>query len=254
MICGNNVSWQFKQKKGSVNVLKSVSFELKQGRITTFMGTSGAGKTTLLKCMANLYAHYEGVITYGERDLKSLKPGERASTIGFVLQQFHLFPHLNVLQNCTYALTQSMGINKAEAEERVIDILIALNMQKFIQAYPSQLSGGQQQRVAIARALALRPPVLLLDEPTSALDPESKKSFETLLLDLNAQGITIALSSHDMPFIRQVVDFVYFMENGEVVEEWDQKSEELASKDKIKHFLTEKITLMSALKYPYESI
>ena len=111
-------------------------------------------------------------------------------------------------------------------------------MQRFIHSFPSQLSGGQQQRVAIARALVLRPEILLLDEPTSALDPESKKDLESLLLELNAKGITIALSSHDMPFIRKIMDYVYFMEQGELIEEWDQKMESLASKEKIKHFLT----------------
>jgi ABC-type polar amino acid transport system ATPase subunit len=111
-------------------------------------------------------------------------------------------------------------------------------MESLAHSFPSQLSGGQQQRVAIARALVLHPHVLLLDEPTSALDPESKKSLETLLLNLHARGITIALSSHDMPFIRKIMDYIYFMEKGEIVQEWDHKTEELASKQKIAHFLS----------------
>jgi ABC-type polar amino acid transport system ATPase subunit len=236
MICGKKISWKYKSK--SQWILKEVSFELKKGRITTFMGQSGAGKTTLLKCMANLHSHYEGVITCDGEDIRDFNPLARASTIGFVLQQFHLFPHLSVLKNCTYALVNAFGILEEEAEKRAIAILNILSMQPFIHSFPSQLSGGQQQRVAIARALLLQPKILLLDEPTSALDPQSKRSLESLLLDLNARGITIALSSHDMPFIRKIMDYVYFMEQGKLIEEWDREIEDLSSKEKIKQFLT----------------
>lgn len=238
MICGKNISWKYKSKKGSSLVLKDVSFEIRKGRITTFMGQSGAGKTTLLKCIANLYSQYEGIITCNGNDITNFNALERATTIGFVLQQFHLFPHFSVLKNCTYALINTMKIEEAEAEKMASETLNVLGMQRFIHSFPSQLSGGQQQRVAIARALVLRPEILLLDEPTSALDPESKKDLESLLLELNAKGITIALSSHDMPFIRKIMDYVYFMEQGELIEEWDQKVEALASKEKIKQFLT----------------
>lgn len=237
MICGKNISWKYKSKKGSSLVLKDVSFEIRKGRITTFMGQSGAGKTTLLKCIASLYSEYKGIITCNGNDITNFNALERATTIGFVLQQFHLFPHLSVLKNCTYALVNTMKIEEAEAEKMASETLNVLSMQRFIHSFPSQLSGGQQQRVAIARALVLRPEILLLDEPTSALDPESKKDLESLLLELNAKGITIALSSHDMPFIRKIMDYVYFMEQGKLIEEWDQKVEALASKEKIKQFL-----------------
>lgn len=236
MISGNNICWRYKQ--GSPLILDHVSFELRKGRITTFMGKSGAGKTTLLKCMANLHSHYEGVITCQKGNLKALSSIERASTVGFVLQQFHLFPHLSVLHNCTFALVEALGMKQEEAEDRAAKMLEALNMEKFAHAFPSTLSGGQQQRAALARALVLQPEALLLDEPTSALDPESKKGLETLLMDLKAQGITIALSSHDMPFIRKIMDRVYFMEHGKLIEEWDRESETLDCKEKIKQFLT----------------
>lgn len=238
MISGKQLSLRYKNKKGSLLALNEVSFELKEGRITTFMGQSGAGKTTLLKCIANLHPHYEGMITCNGQDLKMLSPDARAATVGFVLQQFHLFPHLTVLQNCTLALVEVQGIPEKEAKEKAAELLRLLGLELFTSAFPSQLSGGQQQRVAIARALALSPKVLLLDEPTSSLDPESKKSLEILLLELNAKGVTIALSSHDMPFIHKIMDYIYFMENGSIIEAWDHKNEALVSKPKIQQFLS----------------
>lgn len=233
MIKGSHLSWKAKNKV----ILNEVSFEIPQGRIITFMGQSGAGKTTLMRCIANLNTEYTGHITCNEVDLKSLTPVQRASTIGFVHQQFHLFPHINVMRNCCYALEKVLELSKEEAEARVMEILTMLHMQTFVQSYPAQLSGGQQQRVAIARALVMKPEVLLLDEPTSALDPDSKKSLETLLLDLNAKGITMALSSHDMPFIQKIKDHIYFMANGEIVESFDKRSESLDSKTRISAFL-----------------
>ena len=238
MILGEKISWRYKNTNRSILALQEVSFALKQGRITTFMGQSGAGKTTLLKCIANLHPHYEGRITCNGKNLKSLSPIERASTIGFVLQQFHLFPHLSALQNCTLALVEVLGLAEEEGEEKAIEILTSLGMHPFVNAFPSQLSGGQQQRVAIARALALSPKVLLLDEPTSSLDPESKKSLEALLLELNTKGITIGLSSHDMPFIRKMMDCIYFMEKGTLIETWDKQNEDLFSKPNIQQFLS----------------
>jgi len=238
MISGKKISLRYKNKNSSLLALNEVSFELREGRITTFMGQSGAGKTSLLKCIANLHPHYEGIITCNGQDLKTLSPVARATTVGFVLQQFHLFPHLTALQNCTVALVEVLDISEKEAEEKAGELLRLLGLESFKHSFPSQLSGGQQQRVAIARALALSPKILLLDEPTSSLDPESKKSLETLLLELNAKGITIALSSHDMPFIRKIMDCIYFMENGTIIEAWDQKCEALVSKPKIQQFLS----------------
>jgi len=238
MISGKQLSLRYKNKNGSLLALNEVSFELKEGRITTFMGQSGAGKTTLLKCIANLHPYYEGIITCNGQDLKTLSPIERATTVGFVLQQFHLFPHLTVLQNCTLALVEVQGVPEETAKEKAAELLRLLGLESCMSAFPSQLSGGQQQRVAIARALALSPKVLLLDEPTSSLDPESKKSLEILLLALNARGVTIALSSHDMPFIHKIMDYIYFMENGTIIEAWDHRNEALVSKPKIQHFLS----------------
>jgi ABC-type polar amino acid transport system ATPase subunit len=121
MMKGQHISWKY--KKQSAAILQNVSFEIKTGRITTFMGPSGAGKTTLLKCLANIHAEYEGSIMWNEQDLKTLNPLQRASLIGFVLQQFHLFPHLTALQNCTYALIHTLKIKQKEAEKQALEIL-----------------------------------------------------------------------------------------------------------------------------------
>lgn len=238
MISGKNVTCSYQHKKRSVLVLKQVSFELQQGRITAFIGKSGAGKTTLLKCIANLHACYEGIITCGSCDLKNLSSLERSTTIGFVLQQFHLFPHFTVLQNCTFALHEIVKLQADEAKRRSIETLALLGMLPFINACPAQLSGGQQQRVAIARALVMRPKILLLDEPTSALDPDSKKSLADVLFDLHAQGLTLAISSHDMPFIRKIMDHIYYLDEGRIAEECDLRIDDPASKEKISQFLS----------------
>src|SRR5262249_32677441 len=153
MILGKNISWRYKLKSGCSLILKEISFELRKGRMTTFMGQSGAGKTTLLKCIANLHSHYEGSITYDGKEIRQLNSVERASAIGFVPQQFHLFPHFSVLKNLTYALVKTIGVAAKEAEHKALKMLELLQMYPFAQAFPSQLSGGQQQRVAIARAL-----------------------------------------------------------------------------------------------------
>lgn len=234
MISGKNVS--LKYHTGSP-VLKDLSFHLKKGRITTFMGPSGAGKTTLLKCITQLNSQYEGVICFEDINIKTLTPEIRASKIGFVHQQYHLFPHLTVLQNCTYALTIVNKISNSSAEKQAKEILETLGIDSLIHMFPAKISGGQQQRVAIARALILRPEVLLLDEPTSALDPESKKSLEILLLELNRQGFTIALSSHDMAFINKIKDFIYFLEKGQIIETWDKNIDQSIQNSKIKQFL-----------------
>lgn len=236
MILGKGVSWKFKTQKGSRIVLDGVDFSLGAGKITAFIGKSGAGKTTLLRCVAQLLSEYEGSITSSGQDLKQLIPKERASRVGFVSQQFHLFPHLTVLQNCTYALKEVLGV-KEGAEDQAKEVLDLLGMLSFVDAFPLQLSGGQQQRVAIARALVLKPEVLLLDEPTSALDPESKKNLESILMGLQAKGLTLAFSSHDVSFIQNLSDRIYYLENGGLVEECDLEVEDPASKEKIGQFL-----------------
>lgn len=234
MMNGKNITWKYAHKKGAPTILHDVSFKLAPGLVTAFIGPSGAGKTSLLKCMANLLTGYEGSITINGRELKDLSAVERASTVGFVLQQFHLFPHMTVLENCMYALKQVLLMKAELAEARCLEVLDKLGMSKFVHAYPAKLSGGQQQRVAIARAMVLEPQILLFDEPTSALDPTSKQSLVELIQDFASKGMTIGISSHDMPFVRKIYNHIYFLEEGKVVEVLEQPN---ANTPKIDHFL-----------------
>lgn len=226
MLTAKNITYSY----GSKMILERVSFSLQEGKISTFMGTSGAGKTTLLKCAAHLHSTYEGNITFDGVEVRSFTPVERAAVVGYVHQQYHLFPHLTVLKNCTYALKGDCG--------DPIALLKKLGMGEYLHVYPRELSGGQQQRVAIARALVLKPKVLLLDEPTAALDPDSKRGLKQVLEELVADGFTLALSSHDLPFIKEVSDRIYFLEGGKLIEEWECKKGDLALYPKIHRFLS----------------
>ena len=198
-------------------ILNSVSCTLLAGRITTFIGQSGAGKTTLLKSLVGLIPVTDGSIMVHDQQITDLSPTQRAEAIGYVFQDFNLFPHFSVLQNCIDPLLVH-GMNYEQAELRVREILQQLEMIQFIHQYPSQLSGGQKQRIAIARALCLQPKVLLLDEPTASLDPLNTDILVTILKNLAAQGLTIGLSSQDMTFVTKIFDRVYYMQAGEIVE------------------------------------
>ena len=237
MIKGTNVL--LKHPKGKSAALDQVCFHLEKGRMTSIIGPSGAGKTTLLKCIANLHTHYEGLISFCEKDIKSFSYFDRATHVGFVFQQFNLFPHLTVLQNCMDPMIKVLKMGIPESRSRALDILESLQMKGFIDVYPSKLSGGQQQRVAIARALGLQPQVLLFDEPTSALDPDSKANLESILHALKGNGITIALSSHDMPFVKRIVDRVYYMEQGSIAEDYDCMRNPSHQTTKINNFLNQ---------------
>lgn len=201
-------------------VLKSVSYTLLPGRITTFIGKSGAGKTTVLKSLIGLIPIDKGSIIINGKQLNVLSPKQRSEEIGYVFQDFNLFSHLSVLENCIDPLLVH-GMSHTQAEQRARDALQQLEMQDFINKYPSQLSGGQQQRVAIARALCLNPRVLLLDEPTASLDPFNTDLLVTILKKLAAQELTIGLSSQDMSFVRKLFDRIYYLDSGNIVESCD---------------------------------
>ena len=233
MIKGNNIVLKYIDKA----VLREVSFEIPKGRITSFIGKSGAGKTSLLMCVANLSNHYEGQLTFKGKAIKEFTNKERVKHIGFVAQQFNLFPHMTVWQNCMHPMMTVLGLSEREAEEKAYQVLKALDMSEHKQKHPSKISGGQQQRVAIARALCMEPEVLLFDEPTSALDPESTRSLQNLLKELLKSDVTIALSSHDMPFVKSILDRVYFLENGKVVDFADMPDEPPVEGGRIHDFL-----------------
>ena len=210
MVKGTNITLEIDKKK----ILNNVSFEIPKGKITAFIGPSGAGKTSLLKCVANLYSHYTGTLLFQGVPIRELSDKERAHSIGFIFQQFNLFPHMTVLQNCCKPLQLLYKLSSHDAEAKALRVLESLGMGMFKDAYPAKLSGGQQQRVAIARALCLEPQLLLFDEPSSALDPQSTKMLATLMVELCKNGVTIALSSHDMNLVSDIADNVYYLEDG----------------------------------------
>jgi len=222
--------------KNRLAALDNVSFSIDEGRITQFLGKSGSGKTTLLKCIANLNSQFEGELTYKNRPIKAMSAKERASHIGFVAQSFDLFPHMNALKNCTHPQIHVLKRSEAEAKKKAITQLAHLGMSDFADRYPHELSGGQKQRVGIARALCMNSRLLLLDEPTSSLDPESSKKLVEILRTLHSQGVTIALSTHDMTLAKNLLDRIYFMKDGRVIEYFDAQLKEVSETVAIKNF------------------
>lgn len=203
-------------------ILDTVSCVLLPGHITTFIGKSGAGKTTILQSIIGLASVEQGSILLNGESIVLLSGKQRSEQIGYVFQDFNLFQHLSVLQNCIDPL-RLHGLSIDDARDRALVILQKLDMQDFVESYPCQLSGGQKQRVAIARALCLQPKVLLLDEPTASLDPLNTEILVGILKNLAKQGLVIGLSSQDMSFVRNVFDRVYYVQSGKVVEFCDEQ-------------------------------
>ena len=180
-------------------ILRDISFTLKDGEIMTIVGPSGAGKTTLLRIIAGLETKDAGEILIDGKPYDSGK-------VGVVFQDYNLFPNLNVLQNITLAPTLVLKKSKTEAEQDARLLLKRLQMSGREQQYPYELSGGQKQRVAIARALAMKPRILCYDEPTSALDPNLRKEVEKMILNLKKSGLTQLIITHDLNFAENVAD------------------------------------------------
>ena len=205
---------------GQFQALRNVDLTVARGERIVVCGPSGSGKSTLIRCINRLEPHQQGRImvngTELTDDLRNIEAVR--SDVGMVFQQFNLFPHLTVLENCTLAPIWVKKRSKAEAEATAMKFLERVRIAEQAPKYPSQLSGGQQQRVAIARALCMNPSIMLFDEPTSALDPEMVKEVLDTMLDLARDGMTMICVTHEMGFARQVADRVMFMDAGQIVE------------------------------------
>jgi general L-amino acid transport system ATP-binding protein len=206
---------------GNFHVLRDINLNVAAGEKIVICGPSGSGKSTLIRCINRLEAHQEGVIEVEgitlDGSLKNLE--DIRSNVGMVFQQFNLFPHMTVLENCTLSPIWVQQKPKAEAEKLARELLARVRIPDQADKYPGQLSGGQQQRVAIARALCMNPRIMLFDEPTSALDPEMIKEVLDVMVELAEEGMTMLCVTHEMGFARQVADRVIFMDEGEIVEE-----------------------------------
>ncbi|MET8944955.1 amino acid ABC transporter ATP-binding protein [Streptomyces sp. NPDC004542] len=216
---------------GTHRVLDGVDLTVRPGEVTVVIGPSGSGKSTLLRVINHLEKPEVGHVSVGgeligvKRNGERLKElGERTilaqrSRIGFVFQNFNLFPHLTVLENVAAAPVATGTLTRPEARELARELLTRVGLGDRSGAYPRQLSGGQQQRVAIARALALRPGIILFDEPTSALDPELVGEVLSVIKDLATSGTTLVIVTHEIGFAREVADRIVFIDGGKIVEQ-----------------------------------
>ena len=205
--------------------LKDINLEVNQQEKIVICGPSGSGKSTLIRCINRLEEHQDGqIIVDGKEISENTKDLEKIrAEVGMVFQQFNLFPHLSILDNCTLAPIWVKKMPKKDAEELALKHLERVRILDQAQKYPGQLSGGQQQRVAIARALCMEPKIMLFDEPTSALDPEMIKEVLDVMVNLAKQGMTMIVVTHEMGFAKEVADQMIFMDEGMIVEKADTK-------------------------------
>lgn len=212
---------QLKKNFGSLEVLKGIDLEVKEGEVVCLIGPSGSGKSTFLRCLNQLEETTAGTVIVDDYDLtdKNCDINKIRENIGMVFQQFNLFPHLNVLENIMLAPVDRKKMTKDEAKKTAEKLLAMVGLAEKAEKYPSNLSGGQQQRVAIARALAMRPDIMLFDEPTSALDPEMVGEVLEVMKRLAADGMTMIVVTHEMGFAREVAHRVIFMDGGYIVEQ-----------------------------------
>lgn len=206
---------------GSFHALKDINLTVEKGDRLVICGASGSGKSTLIRCINGLEAHQHGSVS-----VLGMKLGDNQEQIqqvrrrvGMVFQDFNLFPHLTVMENCVLAPTLALKIPLAKAERTALAFLEKVKIPEQRDKFPGELSGGQQQRVAIARALCMEPQVMLFDEPTSSLDPEMISEVLEVMFDLATDGATMVCVTHEMGFARKVASRVTFMDQGEVVEE-----------------------------------
>ena len=208
---------------GDFWALKGIDMKVRRGEIIVVLGPSGSGKSTFIRTLNRLQPHSAGTVCIDGinidedttiADLKKVR-----AEVGFVFQQFNLFPHLTIMENITLAPMKVKGVKKKEAEENAIELLERVGIPEQAYKYPSGLSGGQQQRVAIARALAMDPKIMLFDEPTSALDPEMIKEVLDVMVDLAREDVTMIVVTHEMGFAKEVADRVILFDEGLLIEE-----------------------------------
>ena len=205
---------------GDFQVLKDINLEVQQKQKIVVCGPSGSGKSTLIRCINRLEEHQEGnIVVDGSELTEDTKDIEKIrAEVGMVFQQFNLFPHLSILDNCTLAPIWVKKMPKKDAEELAMKQLKQVQIDDQANKFPGQLSGGQQQRCAIARALCMQPKIMLFDEPTSALDPEMIKEVLDAMVNLAKAGMTMIVVTHEMGFAKEVADEVVFMDEGMIVE------------------------------------
>ena len=206
---------------GEMRVLTDINLKVRRGERIVICGPSGSGKSTTIRCINRLEPYQKGRIVVDGIDLGADAKNVNAvrAEVGMVFQQFNLFPHLTVLENCMLAPMKVRGTAKSEAESTAMKYLTRVRIPDHAKKFPAQLSGGQQQRVAIARALCMTPKIMLFDEPTSALDPEMVKEVLDTMIGLAEEGMTMLCVTHEMGFARSVADRVLFMDRGEIVEQ-----------------------------------
>jgi general L-amino acid transport system ATP-binding protein len=205
---------------GDFQVLNKINLEVNKGEKIVVCGPSGSGKSTMIRCINRLEEHQEGKIIVDGTELtgnvKNIDTVRRE--VGMVFQQFNLFPHLSILDNCTLAPIWVRKMSKADATELAMQYLKRVQIEDQVHKFPNQLSGGQQQRAAIARALCMQPRLMLFDEPTSALDPEMIKEVLDVMIGLAQDGMTMLVVTHEMGFAKEVADRIVFMDEGQIVE------------------------------------
>ncbi len=211
---------------GKLHVLRDIDFHVAPGDVSVVCGPSGSGKSTLIRCVNKLESVQSGEIIVDGMSLKDKKTNitRLRAEVGFVFQQFNLYPHMTVLGNVTLAPVRVRKMPLQEAESLAMELLEKVGIHDKARVYPAQLSGGQQQRVAIARGLAMNPKIMLFDEPTSALDPEMINEVLDVMRKLAKEGMTMVVVSHEMGFAREVATHVVFMDQGQIIETGEPES------------------------------
>ncbi|WP_296578173.1 amino acid ABC transporter ATP-binding protein [Xanthobacter sp.] len=203
---------------GDFTALREVDLTVTKGETVVICGPSGSGKSTLIRCVNGTEKHDDGLIYVNGIEMTKANVDKVRRETGMVFQNFNLFPHMTILENCVLAPMSTLKMSRKEAEAMAMALLQKVRVEDQARKFPSQLSGGQQQRVAIARALAMNPKVMLFDEPTSALDPEMVKEVLETMKSLALEGMTMLCVTHEMGFAREVSDRVIFMNEGQIIE------------------------------------